>query len=381
MISLVGIGPGIPGLLVLRGIEAIGQADVILWDVGVPSEVLALARKGARLVSAAADPEANARDLARWATGGGAVARLLVGDVLGSSRGAAEAHALHRLGASFEIIPGIARAVAEAADERGPLFGRRVVVTRPRAQAEEFVSWLEAQGAEAVEFPAIRIVAPPDPEPLARAAAMVGEYDWVVLTSVNGVERFWDALAAAGLDSRALGGARVAAIGPATAAALATHGVRPDVVPARYVAEAVVEAMTSAAKLEGARVLLPRAHGAREVLPVELRAQGATVTEVEAYRSIADADAAGELRPRLAGGQIDVVTFTSSSTVRSFVDALGTELGGAIVACIGPITAGAARTAGLPVQVVATDYTIPGLAAALRAYFERAAAGEGGEAL
>lgn len=169
----------------------------------------------------------------------------------------------------------------------------------------------------------------------------------------------------------------MAAIGPATAAALQEHGVRPDVVPARYIAEAVVEAVVAAGELAGRRVLLPRAQGAREVLPDELRARCAEVTEVEAYRSIGDARAAGELRASLARGQIDAVTFTSSSTVRHFVEAVGTDLGGAAVACIGPVTAECARTSGLGVDVVATEYTIPGLAAALQAYFGAAGRGAG----
>ncbi len=254
-------------------------------------------------------------------------------------------------------------------DPRQPLAGRRIVVTRPRAQASEFMAWLEQQGAEAVGFPAIRVVPPPDPAPLAGAAAGVRSFDWLVFTSVNGVERFWEALAEAGLDAGALSQARVAAIGPATAAALRQRGVRVDVLPERYVAEAVVEALVAAGNLRARRVLLPRAAGAREVLPQRLAELGALVTEVEAYRAVADSGQTADLRGRLKRGTIDAVTFTSSSTVRNFVEAVGSEIGGAAVACIGPVTAQTARELGLPVTVVATEHTIPGLKAALLELF------------
>lgn len=254
-------------------------------------------------------------------------------------------------------------------EESGPLAGRRIVVTRPRAQASEYVDWLEGQGAEAVSFPAIRIVPPPDPAPLLRAAREAGSYDWLVFTSVNGVQRFWAALAEVGQDARALAGKQVAAIGPATAAALRERGMTADVVPERYVAESVVDALAAAGNLRGRRVLLPRAAGAREVLPQRLTELGALVTEVEAYRTVADTEAATDLRRRLASGEIDAVTFTSSSTVRNFVEAVGTELGGAAVACIGPVTAETARELGLPVTAVAAEHTIPGLEEALLELF------------
>ncbi len=249
--------------------------------------------------------------------------------------------------------------------EARPLFGLKIVVTRARSQAREFMAALEALGADVVAFPVIRIAPPPDPGPLAAAAASVRDYDWVVFTSVNGVDRFHAALEEAGRDARALARARIAAIGPATAAALETWGVRADLVPDTYVAESVLEAMAALGSLRGARVLLPRAYGAREVLPAGLEALGATVEEVEAYRSVPDAEGAAEVRRRLAAGEIDIVTFTSSSTVTQFVEAVGGNLHGAVAACIGPITANTAREAGLPVPIVAETHTIRGLIAAL----------------
>jgi uroporphyrinogen III methyltransferase/synthase len=260
------------------------------------------------------------------------------------------------------------------------------VVTRPRAQAADFVEWLEAQGAEAVLFPAIRIVPPEDPAPLRRAAAGVGSYDWIVFTSANGVERFWEEMAAQGIDPRALAGARLAAIGPATAAALAARGARADAVPESYVGEAVADALGATGPLRGARVLLPRAAGARAVLPERLVELGATVDDIESYRSVPDREGAVELRRRLDARQIDAVTFTSSSTVRNFVEAVGVELGGAAVACIGPVTAETARTLGLRPDVVAPEHTVAGLESALLAFFGAAgrdphARGSGGPEL
>lgn len=251
--------------------------------------------------------------------------------------------------------------------ETRPLFGTRVLVTRARAQASGFASRLEALGAEVIQFPTIRITAPTDPEPLRSAVARVEEYDWVVFTSVNGVERFWTAMRQAGRDARSLGGVHVCAIGPATAAALEMEGVRADVVPDEFVSEAVVEALAAEVELAGARILLPRAEVAREALPVLLRERGAAVDEVAAYRTVPDSREAAELSARLTAGEIDVLTFTSSSTVKNFVDAVGTAIGSARVASIGPITSATARELGLEVAIEAKEYTITGLVDALQA--------------
>lgn len=255
------------------------------------------------------------------------------------------------------------------AGERRPLQGLRIVVTRTRAQAAELVEALEALGAEVVIFPTIRIEDPADPEPLLAAARSLESYDWVVFTSANGVERFWRALESVGRDARAFGNARVACVGPATAAALAGCGIRADVVPSTHVAEGVLEAMLKAADVRGARILLARAAGARAVLPDELRARGAHVDDVVAYRTVPEAHGAGVMRSRVIQGEVDVITFTSSSTVEGWVQSVGAETGGAIVATIGPITSETARTCGLPVQVEANPHTIPGLVQGLAAYF------------
>ncbi len=260
--------------------------------------------------------------------------------------------------------------------ETRPLLGRRIVVTRPRAQAGELAVALEDAGAEVVLFPTIAIAPAPDPAELDRAVETAGAYDWIVFTSVNGVRVFFERVAALGRDVRELAGARIAAIGPETAAELERRLVRPAVVPADYRAEGLLAALDETA-VRGRRVLLPRAAGAREILPAELRARGALVDEVIAYAAVpppgADVDG---MRAALAAGEIDAVTFTSSSTVRNFAaligDAAVAEMGRAmrpLVACIGPITADTARELGLRVDVVPDRYTASALADALVARF------------
>lgn len=253
--------------------------------------------------------------------------------------------------------------------ESRPLFGRRAVVTRARAQAADFVRSLEELGAEVIPLPTIRITDPADPEPLRFAVREADRFDWIVFTSVNGVQRFWAELRASGRDTRTLAGVSLCAIGPATAAAIELEGARADLVPPEFVAESVLEALEEEGGLRGSRVLLPRAEVARSTLPETLRERGAEVVEVAAYRTVQDGGEADVVRERLRRGEVDLITFTASSTVRNFVDLVGTEIGPSRVACIGPITAGTARELGLPVHVQAESYTIPGLVAAIRQHF------------
>ena len=255
--------------------------------------------------------------------------------------------------------------------ERRPLLGLRVVVTRPAAQAPELSRLLEERGAVALECPLIRIADPVDPAPLRQAALDAHTYDWLMLTSVNGVQRFWGALVAAGRDARALGDAKIACIGPATAAALEAYGLRADLVPETYVAESLLAATADDRTVAGLRILIPRAAVARELLPEELRERGAHVDVVEAYRSLPDEDGAARLRALMDAGEADVVTFTASSTVDAFVEAVGADLRGAAAACIGPITAETARGYGLEVAVEAGEHTMEGLVEALAGWAER----------
>jgi uroporphyrinogen III methyltransferase / synthase len=255
--------------------------------------------------------------------------------------------------------------------DRRPLSGRRIVVTRARAQASDFAAALEALGAEVVQFPTIRIVPPADQEPLRRAAAQARTFDWIVFTSVNGVERFWYALGEQGCDARSLCGVKVCAIGPATAGELERRGVRADAVPDEFVAEAAVETLLRAGVGTGTRILLPRADVARAVLPERLREHGAEVVEVAAYSTEQDGAGAERVRAMLDGGEIDVVTFTASSTAKNFVELVGTQVGRAAVASIGPITTRTARELGMRVDVEAEEYTIPGLTRAIQDHCTR----------
>jgi len=250
--------------------------------------------------------------------------------------------------------------------ERRPLFGRRVVVTRARAQAGELSAALEKLGAEVHEFPTIEIRPPEDFGPLDAAIRDLDSFSLIVFTSVNGVEAFLKRLQHHGLDLRALPrDAKVAAIGPATAERIERAGLRVDVVPEEYRAETLIEALDTH-PLAGERVLVPRAKVAREVLPEKLREAGAEVVVPPAYESVPTSGGKEEVSLRLQSGEIDCVTFTASSTVENFVGAFGAEeaarlLAGTRVACIGPITADTARRYGLRVDAEGKEYTIPGL--------------------
>ncbi len=261
-----------------------------------------------------------------------------------------------------------------------PLFGRRVLVPRPAEQARSTAQAIRDRGAEPLIEPAIVIGPAPEPEALARAARGARAYDWVVFTSQNGVMRFFEALDAEGLDARAFGSARVAVIGPKTADALLARGVRADVVAPEYVAESLVQALLVHARGEGGkvgRVLLARAEVARDVVPDTLRAHGAEVDVVAAYRT---ESVSGEARERLVHAvehEADVVLFSSSSMVTSLVEALGDRanelLGRLTVACIGPVTRETAERAGLRIDVEARVFTVPGLLDALEEHFSRSA--------
>ncbi len=279
--------------------------------------------------------------------------------------------------------------------EDRPLFGKSVVVTRSRAQASDLVAAVSAVGAVPVEFPTIKVAPPGDGysaldaaiarlrgaaggagEEIAAAGtggeasggAVAAAYDWIVFTSVNGVEAFFARLNLKG-DVRDLKGIRLGAIGPATAAALERRGLKPDFVPAEYRAEAVLDGLLKLGAGD-ARVLIPRALEAREILPEKLGEAGAEVEVVPAYETLLDDAGAAEMSDMLLSGEIDIITFTSSSTVKNFIKLLDgfdfQELPASVtIACIGPVTAETARELGLRVDLVAEEYTIPGLVRAL----------------
>lgn len=263
-------------------------------------------------------------------------------------------------------------AVAELAGrlawfEERPLYGKRVLVTRAREQASALCQRLAELGAQPVEFPAIRIEPLEDFAPLDSVLGRLGEFDWLIFTSANGVRAVFERLAAIGRDARAFGQVRVAAIGPATAAALAERGIRADFVPRAYTSQAIGSEL--APRLQsGQRVLLLRADIAPDLLAEELTKPNVSVENLPAYRTIPDLENLDEVRTLLADGQIDIVTFTSSSTVRNLLAALNGDLAllaSPFVACIGPVTAAAARELGLQVDLEAPVHTIDGLVDAL----------------
>ena len=490
-VCLAGAGPGDPGLIGVRALECIKQADAIVYDRLVSPRLISLAREDAELIYVGKassrhtlrQEEINAL-LLRLAKENKTVLRLKGGDPFVFGRGGEEAMYLREHGIAFEIIPGITSAIAVAAyagipvthrgiatsfavftghedpektesglrwdklatavdtlvflmgvenlpyitsqlmthgkaagtpaavirwgttpdqqtlvttlgsavsdvaeakltppaifivgevvnlreelrwfDQR-PLFGRKILVTRAREQASRLTSGLEAAGAQCIEAPTIRIVPPDSYKELDRAIEGVSGYTWVILTSPNGVEAFFDRMNSAGKDARHLGSVSVAAIGPETAAALRRQGILADVVPGEFRAEAVVEALKGCVGPRD-RILIPRALQARDILPVELAKMGAAVDVVTAYKTVTG-EADGEaLTGMLAAGEVDIVTFTSSSTVNNLLGILGEKgrelLAGVKIACIGPITAQTCSENGLVPALVATEYTIKGL--------------------
>jgi uroporphyrinogen III methyltransferase/synthase len=253
-----------------------------------------------------------------------------------------------------------------------PLFGLRVLGTRAAEQAHAMTQALRDAGASAVLAPAIRFSPPEDPAPLRRALGELDRYAWVVLTSANGVDAFFAELRAQRGDARRLGRARVAAIGSATAERLRQHGVDPDVVPERYRGEALAEAIGAehGGRMHGLRLLIARAAVARDALPEALRAAGAEVDVVAAYRTLAaGAEDSARVRAAIDAGEIDAITFTSSSTVDNTLLMLGDDarrlLSRLTVASIGPITTETAERHGVRVDVTASEYTVPGLVGAL----------------
>ncbi|HLA39567.1 MAG TPA: uroporphyrinogen-III C-methyltransferase [Candidatus Glassbacteria bacterium] len=259
--------------------------------------------------------------------------------------------------------------------EKYPLFGRTVIVTRAREQASDFTLRLQSAGARIIELPTIRIGPCPDPEGLERVIGRLSEFDWIIFTSANGVKALLEELHARGRDVRALGRAALCAIGPATAEALTRLGLKVDLVPQTYVAESIVEALKSLGTLEGKKIFLPRAEIARKVLPESLAALGAEITEVPVYSTqIETPENLEQVKQALLGGEIDLVTFTSSSTVENFVALVGEDIARRAAertayAAIGPVTAEKAEACGLKPAIVPDDYTIEAMCDAICDYF------------
>ena len=497
---LVGAGPGEPGLITVRGVELLREADVVLFDALSHPALLShcsphaeLRNVGKRGGKYSPTQKWITEQLIELSNAGKRVVRLKGGDSFLFARGAEEAEDLVAAGVPFEVVPGLSSPVAtsayagiplthrdlsssvtfitgsdkagsewsseaweklatatdtlcilmgmrriarimralqdggrsvetpvavvqwgarpeqqvvtgtlstiaDAVRERGvsnpaviivgevvslretlswfekkPLFGQRILVPRPPHQAASTAKLIRERGAEPVLVPVIEIFPPSDPQPLRAAIADLASYQWVLFTSANGVDRFFSALFDANLDARALGSAKLGVIGPKTAAALVPYGVRADLVAKEFVGEGLAKAVLESTVGSAPRVLIPRAEVAREQLPESLRANGLKVNVVPAYKTVGISGAEAEaLASMLRNGQVDIATFTSSSTVTSTVQALGVDakeiLGQVTVASIGPITTKTALDLGITVHISAEQFTVPGLLDAIQRY-------------
>jgi uroporphyrinogen III methyltransferase/synthase len=258
--------------------------------------------------------------------------------------------------------------------ESKPLFGKRIVVTRSRDQASVFAELLIDRGATTIEFPTIDVVPPESWEELDSAINAVETFSWIIFTSANAIKFFMERLRALNKDLRTLKGVNICVVGPKTAEALESYGLRPDLVPSEFKAEGVLAALGNE-KVRGMKFLIPRAKTARELIPDKLREQGAEVTVATAYENVRPASDVDRIKKLFEEKKIAVVTFTSSSTVHNFVEILGKKgykslLEGVIVACIGPVTAKTAEEYGMKTDIMPKDYTIPALVEAMVDFFK-----------
>ncbi len=501
-VFLIGAGPGDPALITIKGVEAIKNADCIIYDFLANSRLLDHASANAERIYVGKKGATNIITqkeitalIIKKARSGKTVARLKGGDPFIFGRGAEEAEQITDAGLDFEIIPGVTSAIAAPAFagiplthrefssavtfitgqedpikertniawdrlstgrgtlvflmgwknlplirkkllangwdpdtpvalvrwgtmtrqqsvtgrlgemvtlskeagmlppmvivvgevvklkekldwfESRPLFGRRVLVTRTADQAGSFTARLENRGAEPVNFPTIKTVAPPSWKECDAAIKSLSTYDWAIFTSVNGVKYFIRRLKQLGLDVRELKGVKLCAIGPQTATAVKELGIGVDLVPKKFIAEGVLEAFGKRG-IKGKRFLLPRALKAREILPIEISRLGGSIDVVPVYKTVRPHSGVAEVRKRFESGEIDAVTFTSSSTVTNFAAMFRSGeaaelLKGSLVACIGPVTASTAKELGFKVGITAKEYTIPGLTAAMEKYYSK----------
>jgi len=323
-----------------------------------------------RLMISGCDPQRPVA-LIRWGTKGSQ--ETLVGTV----------ENIARLADERDFKPPVITVVGEVVNlrenlnwfETKPLFGRHIVITRPRSQATVFARAIEDLGGEFIDFPTIEILPPTSYEPLDKAIKDIESYHWIVFTSVNGVKYFLDRVLYLKQDIRRLKGARIAAIGPETAKSLEAIYLRADLVPREYRAEGILQQL-SPVEMRGKRILLPRAAEARDILPKTLREWGAEVNVVGAYRTVGAKSDGEWMKAMLQANKIDLLTFTSSSTATHFAALFPNQriaeiLTTTAVACIGPITQRTVEEMGIRVDVVPRDYTIVGLTQAIVEYFGR----------
>ncbi len=260
--------------------------------------------------------------------------------------------------------------------EKRPLFGKRIVVTRTREQASELMAGLEEYGANCREYSTIKIEPVDSYEALDEDLERLQEYHWILFTSLHGVKYFFERLYEKGLDARSLNGPSVAAVGKATADLLLDYGVRADLLPSVFTGEGLAETLLDQG-VEGRSILIPRAEKAREILPETLRGAGAQVTVTPVYKNVAPEGKREQLRDELHTGKVDMVTFTSSSTVRNFLSMVGAKdnaelkhlMHNVVIAAIGPITAKTVTDNGLTVDILPESYTIPDLVQEIVAHY------------
>lgn len=385
MVYLVGAGPGDAGLLTLRGAELLARADVVVYDGLVNPDLLRLAPKTAEVVASGKCTGADAltRDglsalVVTRARAGRCVVRLQGGDPYIFSPGGEEALALAAAKVPFEVVPGVSSAMAAPSYagipvthlERRPLFGQRIVVTRARDQAAELTRRLRDVGADVLEVPTIKTVPPTQLQELSDAILGLNAYDWLVFTSPNGVSWFFNYFFKGFDDLRDIGGVRLAAVGPATAAKLRDLHLKVDVIPEEYVAAKIVKALTDYESVENLRICLLRAETANPELPKALEALGAIVDDIACYRTVPETDDAAGAWATLLQEGADWITFTSGSTVESFharfnLPELLRKFGRMRTASLGPETSKALAALGVRPALEAKMHTLDGLVNAL----------------
>src|SRR5947207_2113114 len=361
-VMLVGVGPGDPGLATMHAVVAIKRAETVVlrlasgwWEAGI-SKLMSDGRPADTPAALILSP--------------GLPGQRRVAAPLGELARKAATYGL-RGDALLVIGPGVEMAERLDSLSRRPLHGRRVLITRARHQVEPFRRELADLGAAVIEIPTIAIRPMPTDDRVREAIANLNRTALVIFASANAVDIFFQMLNTSGADARALHGSKLCAIGQETAESMATHGVRPELVTSEYTAEGLAKALEGW-EMEGMRVLVPRAEGARDALPSLLAKRGAEVHILPVYQAVCPPDAGPSLMRLFAAEGVDVITFTSSSTVVNFVrafpeDKLPAVLGDAAIACMGPVTADTARKLGLAVEIIAREYTTRGLAAAIAA--------------
>lgn len=256
--------------------------------------------------------------------------------------------------------------------EQKPLFGKRIVITRPERQADDLARMLISEGAQTISFPTIKIVPPASMQELDDSINKIGIYDWLIFTSANGVQFFFERLREKNKDIRDLKGIKICCIGPATAGQIEDKGIKVDLVPAQFIAEGILQSFVGM-NLKGKKVLIPRAAKARDVLPEGLKNLGAEVDVVTAYQTVNSGRKKEELTAMINDNIVDVITFTSSSTVTNFLEIMGRDFklpAHIDVACIGPVTAETAKKAGIKIDISQEEYTMEGLVQSLADYFK-----------